>query len=73
MGTQRTPVLRKKDREYQPRGINLLQEIFERHFSDFITAYEDDYTDRYGKYRLERIKIIGEHFIACGDYLNGVA
>ena len=73
MGTQRTPVLRKKNREYQPGGISLLQEIFQRHFSDFVRVYEDDYADRYGKYRLERIKTIGEHFLACGDYLNGVA
>jgi len=73
VGTQQKSELKKKDREYQPGGINLLQKIFERHFSDFVRVYEDDYADRYGKYRLERIKTIGEHFLACGDYLNGVA
>jgi len=73
VGIQLRSELRKKSCEYQPRGINLLQEIFERHFSDFVRVYEHDYADRYGKYRLERIKTIGEHFLACGDYLNGVA
>ena len=73
MGTQQKSELRKKGREYQPGGKNLLQKIFERHFSDFVRVYENDYADRYGKYRLERIKTIGEHFLACGNYLNGVA
>ncbi len=71
MGTQRKSELRKKGCEYQPRGISLLQVIFERHFSDFVRVYED--AARYGKYRLERIKTVGEHFLACGDYLSGVA
>ncbi len=46
MGTQQKSELRKKGREYQPGGKNLLQKIFERHFSDFVKVYED--ADRYG-------------------------
>ncbi|MDC7226409.1 MAG: hypothetical protein PQJ61_06565 [Spirochaetales bacterium] len=70
MGTQQKSELRKKNREFQPRGINLLQEIFARHLSDFVRVYGDDYAARYGKYRLERIKTIGAHFLACGSEAN---
>jgi len=72
MGTA-VSVSTSENKRYIPRGRNNLQTVFERHFSDFVRVYEDDYADRYGKYRLERIKTIGEHFLACGDYLNGVA
>ena len=72
MGTA-VSVSTSEEKRYISRGRNNLQTVFERHFSDFVRVYEDEYADRYGKYRLERIKTIGEHFLACGDYLNGVA
>lgn len=58
---------------YAPRGRNTLKIICEKHFQDFCNAYEESYAERYGKFRLERIMEVGEHFLTCGDYLQGVA
>ena len=33
----------------------------------------ETYVERYGKFRLDRIMEVGEHFLTCGDYLRGVA
>jgi len=62
-----------KSRSYLPRGRNILHTIFEKHFTDFCNVYEDQYADKYGKFHLDRIIAVSEHFVACGDYLNGVA
>ena len=59
--------------EYVPRGRNVLHTIFEKHFKDFCDLYEEQYADRYGKFHLARIMDVTEHFLTCGDYLNGVA
>lgn len=59
--------------QYVPRGRNELHTIFERHFGDFCTQYDEKYAATYGRYRLERIQQIGERFCNCGDYLQGVA
>ena len=47
--------------------------IFEKHFTDFCDVYDEQYADKYGKFSLGRIIDVGEHFLSCGDYLNGVA
>ncbi|RLG30585.1 hypothetical protein DRN97_10355 [Methanosarcinales archaeon] len=58
---------------YTPRGRNTLQTICEKHFQDFCNSYEESYADRYGKFRLDRIIEVDEHFLTCGDYLQGIA
>ncbi|MBI9103201.1 MAG: transposase zinc-binding domain-containing protein [Spirochaetales bacterium] len=62
-----------KAQSYLSRGRNVLHTIFEKHFTDFCDIYEEQYTEKYGKFHLARIMDVGEHFLACGDYLNGVA
>jgi hypothetical protein len=47
--------------------------VFERHFTDFCSRYEDEYADTFGKFRLKRIQALGEHFLTCGDYRQGIA
>jgi hypothetical protein len=56
-----------------PRGRNDLHTIFEQHFDDFCEHYDEKYAATYGRYRLERIRQLGERFTTCGDYLQGVA
>ena len=58
---------------YIPRGRNVLHNIFEGHFADFCEQYDKNFAATYGKFRLERIKKLGERFETCGDYLRGVA
>jgi hypothetical protein len=58
---------------YKPRSKNVIQTIFKDHFSDFEKRYDDHYADKYGKYRIIRIKQAVEKFIDCGDYSKGVA
>lgn len=60
-------------KKYVPRGRNELHRVFERHFVDFCSLYEERYAETYGMFRLERIKRLGERFAICGDYLQGVA
>ena len=62
-----------KQQNYVPRGRNVLHTIFEKHFKDFCNLYEEKYADRYGRFHLARIMDVAEHFLTCGDYLNGVA
>ena len=73
MSTAQAAILPDSRTLYVPRGRNVLHTIFEKHFQDFCAAYEETYADRYGKFRLERIMEVCEHFITCGDYLQGVA
>jgi len=60
-------------KRYVPRGRNDLHTIFEQHFDDFCRLYDEKYAATYGRYRLERIRQLGERFTTCGDYLQGVA
>ena len=58
---------------YVQRGTNVLQTIFKGHFQDFADSYEEKYAPTYGRFRLDRITEVVEHFISCGDYTQGVA
>ena len=58
---------------YKPRSRNVIQTILKDHFSDFEKRYDDHYADKYGKYRIIRIKQAVEKFIECGDYSKGIA
>jgi len=58
---------------YKPRSRNVIQTILKNHFSDFEKHYDDHYADKYGKYRIIRIKQAVEKFIECGDYSKGIA
>jgi len=58
---------------FKPRSRNVIQTILKNHFSDFEKRYDDHYADRYGKYRIIRIKQAVEKFIECGDYSKGIA
>ena len=58
---------------YKPRSRNVIQTILKNHFSDFEKHYDDYYADKYGKYRIIRIKQAVEKFIECGDYSKGIA
>ena len=73
MGIQNTSLLKKQKVKYLPRGRNTLHEVFERHFTDFCSRYDEEYADTFGKFRLERIQTVGEHFLTCGDYRQGIA
>jgi len=66
VGIQNTSVLKKQKDEYLPRGRNTLHQVFERHFTDFCSWYDEEYADTFGKLRLERIQTVGEHFLTCG-------
>ncbi|MEW5816621.1 MAG: transposase zinc-binding domain-containing protein [Spirochaetota bacterium] len=54
-------------------GIPFILSIFEKHLQDFCDIYEENYARRYGKYRLDRIVEVVEHFLVCGDYTQGIA
>ena len=58
---------------YIPRGQNVLQTIFKKHFDDFKEQYDEKYAKTYGNYRLPRITEVVEEFIKCGDYKEGLA
>ena len=58
---------------YTPREQNVIQKIIKDHFSDFEKRYDNHYADKYGKYRIIRIKQAVEKFIECGDYSKGIA
>jgi len=58
---------------YTPRELNVIQKILKDHFSDFEKRYDDHYADKYGKYRIIRIKEAVEKFLECGDYKKGIA
>ena len=57
---------------YKPRSRNVIQTILKNHFSDFEKHYDDHYADKYGKYRIIRIKQAVEKFIECGNYSKGI-
>lgn len=59
--------------EYSPKDRNVIQVILENHFSDFEDRYEEEYAEKYGKYRLHAISEKVFQFIECGDYSAGVA
>ncbi len=73
MGIRNTLTQRIHKPGYLPRGRNTLHTVFERHFTDFCSRYDEEYADAYGKFRLERIQAVGEHFLTCGDYRQGIA
>ena len=56
-----------------PTGPNQLHTMFERHFDEFCDAYDEKYAATCGMFRLDRIHDIGERFLTCGDYRQGVA
>lgn len=68
----RAPAISTKAR-YVPRGRNQLHTIFDRHLDEFCDVYDEKYAAKYGMFRLERIRDIGERFLTCGDYRLGLA
>ena len=70
-----TPTRFKEDRlpVYKPGEKNIIQEILQDHFKSFEENYDTQYSGKYGKYRIIRIKEAVEKFIECGDYSKGVA
>jgi hypothetical protein len=61
-----------KKTAYQPRGINVLQFLFKKHFQSFTDQYEDKYAIIYGRFRIQRIIEVVEKFVLCGDYSQGI-
>jgi hypothetical protein len=59
--------------EYVPREKNVIQKIFQDHFSDSEKHYDDHYADKYGKHRIILIKQAVEKLIECGNYSKGIA
>jgi len=57
---------------YKPREKNVIQEILQAYFSTFEENYDAQYSEKYGKYRIIRIKESVEKFIECGDYSKGI-
>ena len=57
---------------YHQRGVNSLQRLFREHFPELLARFEE-FAQRLGKFRLERITKAVERFMACGDYRRGVA
>ncbi|MBA7713442.1 hypothetical protein ES703_122445 [subsurface metagenome] len=62
-----TPTGFKEDRlpVYKPREKNVIQEILQDHFKSFEENYDTQYSGKYGKYRIIRIKEAVEKFIEC--------
>jgi hypothetical protein len=60
-------------RVYQPRGINVLQLLFKKHFQTFADQHEAKHAIIYGRFHIGRITEVVEKFILCGDYSQGVA
>jgi len=58
---------------YEPREKNVIQEILQDHFLSFEQNYDTKYSEKYGKYKIIRIKETVERFIECGDYSKGIA
>ena len=61
------------DKEYIPRGQNVLQALFKDHFAEFREIYDEKYAQIYGNYRTDRITEVVEEFLKCGDFREGVA
>ena len=68
----RAPAISTRAR-YIPRGRNQLHTILDRHLDEFCDVYDEKYAAKYGMFRLERIRDIGERFLTCGDYRLGLA
>ena len=58
---------------YKPKETNVIQEILQDHFKSFEENYDTQYSERYGKYRIIRIKEAVEKFLECGNYSKGIA
>jgi hypothetical protein len=59
---------------YEARTENIIQKILLNHFSDFESAYDENYSKDYGgEYRIVRIHEAVEKFKECGDYTKGIA
>jgi hypothetical protein len=56
-----------------PEAGILFRPFLKNHFSDFKKRYDDHYADKYGKYKIIRIKQAVEKFIECEDYSKGIA
>ena len=56
-----------KKTAYQPRGINVLQLQFKKHFQGFADQCEDKHAIIYGRFRIQRITEVVEKFILCGE------
>lgn len=67
------PVNKTQKSHYLPQGRNVLHTIFDKHFTDFCDIYEEQYAEKYGRFRLDRIMSVADNFIDCGDYLKGMA
>jgi len=50
-------------RVYQPRGINVLQLLFKKHFQSFADQYETKHAIIYGRFRIGRITEVVEKFV----------
>ena len=59
--------------DYNLKEKNVIQDILQDHFSAFEEKYDAQYSEKYGTYRIIRIKETVEHFIECGDYSKGIA
>ncbi len=46
-----------------------ITDFFAGSYKKGYNRYDEEYADTFGKFRLERIQAVGEHFITCGDYL----
>ena len=57
--------------EYIPRGLTVLHTILDKHFSDFVDNYKNEYAEECGKYSLERITSVVEEYLKCGDFKHG--
>ena len=73
MGTATRAAATSTNAPYIPRGRNQLRTILDRHLDEFCDVYNEKYAAKYGMFRLERIRDIGERFLTCGDYRLGVA
>jgi hypothetical protein len=58
---------------FKPREKNVIQEILHDHFKSFEENYDAQYSEKYGKYRIIRIKEAVGKFLECSDYTKGVA
>jgi hypothetical protein len=56
------------DKEFIPRGQNVLQALFKDHFDTFKQQYDEKYAKLYGNYRIDRITEVVEEFLKCGDF-----
>jgi hypothetical protein len=53
---------------WRQRGSSSLHRLFRAHFTELVARYEDEFSKRLGKFRLERITNAVERFVGRGDY-----